>query len=460
MSTLTDRAFKPISIASLVVFRIAFGLTMLVEVGRFFWFGWINSYYLSPPFLFKYFGFEWVSVWPGDGLYWHFGLMGLAALGIALGCFYRLSATLFLVLFSYVFLLDQTHYLNHFYFVILLNALLCVVPAHRYWSLDALRRPQWASPVVPAWGRIALLLQMEVMYLYAGLVKLNSDWLSLQPMQGWFATQVNQYGPWIAEPWVAAMAAYGTIALHLFGAPLLLFKRTRLGVFIVYAGFHLLNHLQFSIGIFPWLTLAGTTLFFEPDWPQRLWAKVRGKTWITSAAPAPASGFIASRYPVAVVTLLGLWMAAQVLIPLRHYLYPGDPSWTEEGHRFAWRMKLRAKSGIIDFVLTEPESGRRWRVDPLDTLTPRQLRKMTCRPDMILQFAHHLADQTEAAGQPRPSVSARVKCTLNGRPYQTLIDPKVDLAMEPRTLRTAHWIVPLSLPLNPLKEANPHAQAR
>ncbi|MBY5992337.1 HTTM domain-containing protein [Ferrimonas balearica] len=444
MTTLTERLSQPVSIAALAFFRIAFGLTMLVETGRFFYFGWVSRYYIDPPFHFKYFGFEWVTLWPGDGLYWHLALMRLAALGIALGAWYRLSVTLFLVLFSYVFLLDQTYYLNHFYFVILLNVLLCVVPAHGAWSVDARRRPELARAQVPAWTRLIFLLQMEVMYLYAGLVKINSDWLALQPMSGWFATQVDQYGPWIAEPWVAAVAAYGTIALHLLGAPLLLFKRTRVWVFWTYAGFHLLNHLQFSIGIFPWLTLAGTTLFFEPDWPLRLWQRWRGQAPVLapSSSPRPTTPI----HPLW-VGVLAAWFAVQILFPLRHYLYPGDPSWTEEGHRFAWRMKLRAKSGTIDFVLRDPDSGRVWRADPLAILTPRQLSKMTCRPDMILQFAHHLADQAQARGQPRPEVSARVRCTLNGRPYQTLIDPKVDLAAEPRTLAHVDWILPLTTPL-------------
>jgi hypothetical protein len=29
--------------------------------------------------LFEYYGFEWLKPWPGDGLYRHFGLMGLLA---------------------------------------------------------------------------------------------------------------------------------------------------------------------------------------------------------------------------------------------------------------------------------------------------------------------------------------------------------------------------------------------
>ena len=78
-------------------------------------------------------------------------------------------------------------------------------------------------------------------------------------------------------------------------------------------------------------------------------------------------------------------------MPLRHLLYPGNVSWTEEGHRFAWHMMLREKSGRAIFTVTDPASGRVWRVRLSDHLTPRQIRKMSTRPDMLLQFAHYLA---------------------------------------------------------------------
>ena len=76
------------------------------------------------------------------------------------------------------------------------------------------------------------------------------------------------------EDWVVAIAAYGSAGLHLFGAPLLLFKKTRIYAAIVYGGFHLSNHFMFEIGIFPWLTMAGTMMFFDPDWPRQVWRRM------------------------------------------------------------------------------------------------------------------------------------------------------------------------------------------
>ena len=64
--------FEPVDATSLVVFRIGFGLLMLVDVVRYWGAGWISRYYIEPDFHFRYFGFEWVQPWAGDGMYWHF----------------------------------------------------------------------------------------------------------------------------------------------------------------------------------------------------------------------------------------------------------------------------------------------------------------------------------------------------------------------------------------------------
>ncbi len=63
------------------------------------------------------------------------------------------------------------------------------------------------------------------------------------------------------------------------------------------------------------------------------------------------------------LSLLVTWFAVQCLVPLRHLLYLGNVSWTEEGHRFAWHMKLRDKQGRADFVAVDPTTGRETPID-------------------------------------------------------------------------------------------------
>jgi hypothetical protein len=254
-----------------------FGLILLVECWRFWSKGWIERYYIEPEFLFKYYGFGWVEPWPGEGMYWHFAALAVLSLLILLGLLYRLAAVLFFFAFTYVFLLDQARYLNHFYLVILIAFILMVIPAPRF------------GATAPGWSLWLFRLQFEVMYLYAGIVKVNADWLRLEPMGMWLARRDDWplVGELLLQDWVVAVASYGAILLHIVGAPLLLVKATRGWVMAIYFAFHLMNHFLFNIGIFPWLAMAGTLLFLEPDWPKRA---LRATKRLAVRVMAPAHG--------------------------------------------------------------------------------------------------------------------------------------------------------------------------
>jgi hypothetical protein len=69
------------------------------------------------------------------------------------------------------------------------------------------------------------------------------------------------------------------------------------------------------------------------------------------------------------------------------------------------------------------------------------------QPDMILQYSHHLAEQKRREGFSDVEVRADVFVSLNGRKRQRIVDPSTDLAKEPRSLRPAQWILPLTEPL-------------
>jgi len=162
-------------VAPLVVFRVCFGALLLCEVWRYFVHGWITRYWVEPTFHFTYHGFSWVRPWPDAGMYVHFVALGVLAACILLGFCYRVATVLFFLGFAYVFLLDQTHYLNHFYLIVLLAFLLVFVPADRAGSLDARLWPARRAGTAPAWTLWLLRAQIAITYVYAGLAKLTPD---------------------------------------------------------------------------------------------------------------------------------------------------------------------------------------------------------------------------------------------------------------------------------------------
>lgn len=441
-----SRLFTPVDVAFLVCFRIAFGAIMHWEVWRYLRYGWVERYYITPEFHFAYYGFDWVKPWPGDGMYWHFYALGFLGLCVLFGFWYRLSATLFFLGFTYVFLLDKTQYLNHFYLVSLISFLMIFLPAHRAFSIDAL----WGarSEVAPGWTLWLLRAQIGIPYFYGGVAKINGDWLRGEPMRTWMASRTDfpLMGSWFTDERIVYLFTYGGLLIDLLVVPLLLWPRTRLFAFAVAVAFHVLNWQLFSIGIFPWLMIAATLVFFPPDWPRRVLGLRPLSESSAQYVEAPGAAGLRTGQK-ATIALLGGYLALQLLIPFRHLLYPGDVSWTEEGHRFSWHMMLRDKDADVRFFATDPVSKRTWGVDPREYLTRRQLGKMGTRPDMILQFSHYLAGELRKEGYEQIEIRARVIASLNGRQPQPLIDSSVDLAAQPRTLLPAAWIVPLRAPL-------------
>jgi vitamin K-dependent gamma-carboxylase len=437
---------EPVDAAALGAFRIAFGAIMLVEIVRFFAHGWIRRHYLEPAFLFTYPGFGWIVPWEGAGLYAHFAVTGLFAAMVALGLYYRIAIVGLSLGFAYAFLLDQASYLNQYYLALCVALILCLLPAERAFSLDA-RRTR-VAPVAPRWSVLALRAQFELMLLHAGLVKLNEDWLRGQPLGLWLAerSELPILGPWLALPGLAVVASYGVVLLHLIGAPLLLLRRTRLPMFVLYVGFHLANAVLFSIGMFSWLTLAGTLMFFDPDWPRAVWRRLGGEG---DRPPLTAVRDGRDRPRPATLALLAAFLVVQLLLPLRWLLYPGKVAWTRQGEWFSWRMKLDDSRASARFVVTAPGSGGRWEVNPRDYLSPRQTEMMAARPDLILQFAHFLARTwTAREGIADAEVRAVVLCSLNGRRLALLIDPARDLARVAKTSTHRDWILPLTVPLD------------
>ena len=460
--------FQPVDISFLVFFRIIFGGIILWEAYRYHTYGWISRYFIEPAVNFSYYGFSWVKPWAGRGMYIHFFVLGLAAACVMVGFLYRIAAPVLFLAFTYSFLLDQTRYLNHFYLVCLISFLMCFLPAERAFSVDALLRRKIRSAVVPAWTLWLLRVQVGIPYFYGGLAKLNSDWIrGGEPMRTWMRplTEMPGGSPIFISDGVVYSFVIGGLLLDLLVVPLLLWRRTRLFAFVAAVVFNLINALIFDIGIFPWLMLGALLIFFPPDSLRRFAraAMTQGEpSFNAQPAPAPVSpktmpersscpSLSASQKLVA--GLLAAYLAVQLFFPLRHYLYPGNVSWTEEGHNFSWHMKLRTKGGEAVFTVTDPRSGQTWIINPKDYLKPHQVTKVITKPDLIVLFSHHLAEEKRREGYDNVEVRARVMVSLNGREPQLLVDPNVDLAKEQVGLLPARWIVPLTTPLGTYRKS-------
>ena len=430
------------SAAPLAVFRIAFGFLMLASTIRFAANGWISKLYIEPQYFFSYLGFDWVKPLPGMWMYLVFLLIGVSTILIMLGLFYRMASIAFFLLFTYVELLDKTYYLNHYYFISIVSFLLIWLPANRYFSLDAWRNPSINQKQVPRWTIDILKLQVGLVYFYAGLAKINTDWLlHAYPLKMWLPAKNNL--PLLGELFNYEATAYvfsWAGALYDISIPfLLLYTKTRKWAFAALVFFHLLTWALFPIGMFPFIMIFAALIFFSADFHQSIINNIAGLGLPSLPKPKQIKVFNTSKPAIYV---LAIFMLLQILLPWRYLLYPGNLFWHEQGYRFSWRVMLMEKAGYATFKIVDKSTGE-WRiVNAYEYLTPAQEKMMATQPDMILQFSRFLKKEFTNMGYQDPAVYAEVYATLNGSGSRLLIDPKVDLAAQSYDLKTRKWVLP------------------
>lgn len=446
-----DLLFREVSVTPLIAFRIVIGSLFLFSTVRFVSNGWVRQLYIDPPFHFSYLGFDWVQPLPGSWMYLPFIVMILASTGIIFGAFYRVSAMLFFVGFTYVELLDKSYYLNHYYFVSLVSFLLIWMPANVQFSVDAKRNPAIRRNTIPQWPIFLLRFQLGIVYCFAGIAKINSDWLlEAQPLRMWLQAfrDLPLVGNLLATSWVAFVFSWFSCFYDLTIPFFLSSSKTRNIAYLFVIVFHLLTWMLFPIGVFPWVMIFSTLIFFPASFHEK-WIRLLEKAfnW-THPVSVPGS---MRRSPI-VPGCISLFLFAQLIIPFRYVLYPDNLFWHEEGFRFSWRVMLMEKKGYATFYVEDRKTGGSIEINNTNYLSPQQIDQMSRQPDMIIQFAHYLGHKyrdtllrfgSESVHLVNPKVGADVYVTLNGRPNQQFVSRNTDLMQEEYNLKHRTWIIPL-----------------
>ncbi len=429
---------KKTAIAPLLTFRILFGAVMLFGALRFVHAGWVEKLYLTPRFFFKFYGFEWVQPLGEMGMYVLFGVVILSSFLVMIGCFYRVAIITFFLAFTYIELIDASNYLNHYYLVCLLAFILIFLPANRAFSVDAWWRPKMKTDVIPAWCIYIIMVQLSIVYTYAGIAKLNPDWLfRAMPLSAWLPEHPHLpiIGTALTFKTTAFIFSWLGALYDLSIAYFLWYKRTRVIAYLAVVLFHLMTGVLFNIGLFPLIMISSTLIFFSGDFHERLLGIIGYRPYKKEATLSPIFARFAK---------IGFrfFILLQFVLPLRHHLYPGNVLWTEEGYRFSWRVMLVEKSGQAIFYVKDSATGRQTEIINGKYLTPFQEKQMSIQPDFMLQFAHFLKEEYESNYQyQNPIITVNAFVALNGRASEQLIDPTVNLAKTPAGLMPKKWIL-------------------
>lgn len=441
-----NKLLQPISnYSSLIFFRIAFGLLMAFSHIRFMSYGWVKEFYIQPTYFFKYFGFEWITPLPSPWIYIHYILIIFFSLMISIGFLYRFSTILFFILFTYAELMDQTNYLNHYYFISLISFLMIFMPLHYRFSLDSFFRPKLKNRIICKWPLLVLRFQIGMVYFFAGIAKLKSDWLfEAQPLKIWLRVHEDfpLIGPLLTKPLTAYIMSWTGAFFDLTIVGFLLWRKTR---FLAYLGvlfFHIFTWKLFNIGMFPWIMIFAALIFFPPDWPIRFINFFKKSKFQIHRNQKRQNIKWNLKNKIILFSFITYFMI-QILIPLRHHFYPGNVLWTEEGFNFSWQVMLMEKNGYVEYKVIETKTKKKWVINPKEYLTPYQVKQMSTKPKMILALAHHIEEDFKKKNIFPVEIYAETSTSLNGRRNRKLIDNKVDLTKVKDSFSPASWILPL-----------------
>ena len=414
--------FTKIDNSPLIIFRVFFGTLVMLECYGAIITGWVRRTLVEPQFTFNFIGFDWLQPLQGYGMYIYFFIMGTLGIFIALGYRYRFSTIAFTLLWTGVYLMQKTSYNNHYYLLILISGMMCLFPANRGYSLDVRRNPALKADSMHSYIKWAVVLQLLIVYTYASIAKLYADWLDFGIIKVLMLNKAEYpiIGAILQEPWIHKIVGVFGIIFDLLIIPALLWKPTRKAAFVASIFFHLFNSVVFQIGIFPYLSLAFTVFFFEPETIRKIFFKHK-VPYVLKQLQIPTNTKL-------IYVLGAAYFLVQLLLPLRHHLIKDDVLWTEEGHRLSWRMMLRSRGGTVTFQVVDKDTGNAEKIDLKEYLTNKQLRRIATYPDFIWQFAQRLKKEYAEKGKTISVYALNSRVSINGKPYRALIDPKVDLA--------------------------------
>ena len=466
------------------LFRTLFGLLLFYSTVRFAYNGWIQTLYIEPQFFFSF--FSWLKPLPDDWMVVSFVVMGVSSLFVTLGVRFRFFLFLFFISFSYIELLDKTNYLNHYYLISLLCFLLFFAPPSARLSLfgfsSFLKNKQTAKRneklneklndtdkknnndlFVDARYLYFLRIQISLVYFFAGLAKIQSDWLmDAEPLTSWLAILAIDFLPFSLP--LPLMMSWGGMLFDLTCPFWMNYRKTRNYFFYVLVGFHLSVFILFPrIGVFSWVMIVSSLLFFTDD--KKLNERLR--QLITNIF-LPSMGIINSfvnsfvqklnrilnyfsnknyfkkteqsspkftrffnnknnnlLHPLTVYSL-SFFLVFQILLPLRHWVYSGSVLWNERGFRFSWRVMLIEKSGHVQFKVIDTKNKVVYKPKNLNHLRPHQEKMMSIQPDMIIDFAHYLRKYYQIPPE-QCEIYVDSYVLFNGRKGQAYVNPKKNL---------------------------------
>jgi hypothetical protein len=324
------------------------------------------------------------------------------------------------------------------------------LPANACFSIDN-NFKKISYKEIPKWSIDCIKLLLSIVYFYSGLAKINTDWLlNAMPLKLWLPSKYDL--PLIGETfmqqeWVHYFMSWGGMLYDLSIPFLLLYKKTRIIGFVLVIFFHLFTGVLFPIGMFPYIMIVGSLIFFDYNVHLKIIKYIKKivepiKKYFKIEENIKDEKITIKNRRI-VLSIISIFFVIQLFLPFRYLLYPSELFWSEEGYRFSWRVMLVEKIGYTTFKIKSKNSESYFYVNNEEFLTSFQEKQMSFQPDFILEYAHYLGDYYTSKGYGGVEVYAESYVSLNGRTNKRFINSEVDLYKKKESFKNKKWIIPI-----------------
>ncbi len=279
-------------------------------------------------------------------------------------------------------------YLNHYYFVglILLHA---HVPAGQRDVLG--RRPEKQGNRGPAHTRLVYRGSVRVivcmLYFYAGIAKLNSDWLlQALPMRIWLPAKNDTplFGPLFDHLETAYIFSWIGCILRSRSVGFLLWnRRTRILAYASVVIFHLMTALLFPIGMFPYIMIVTALVFFPAEFHQKIIDRVGSWLGMRPRKLQDRRGATVSRsyFNRSYTSYSPCFLYSKSLFPFRYLLYP-ERALLDRGRLPVFMEGYADGKSWLHAVYRHGRHRKKRIINNNDFLTTLQEKMMSTQPDI------------------------------------------------------------------------------
>ena len=423
MKNIIAKIAAPNNGIKLSIFRILFGLIIFWEFGQLCLWKNVGEYkFINTVVHFKFPFFSWVKQLPDEFMNVLFFVGVILSILFILGAYYKYVSVLLFVLYSYLVLIDISYWNNHYYFYMLILFLFIFSNANYRLSIDKKRKKEMTSP--QNWNLWIMCFTVIVVLFYGAISKLNNpDWFSGLTCYHLISNRFTELNISISEDsirTISSITTWGGFFFDLLIGFVLLRSKWFIPAVLAFLIFNVSNMFLFHIGSFPFAMIGALTLFI----PNKYLTKKKDEEDVQNTSKY----YLIQKHKVIIV----LFVAAQILIPLRHFFIQGNVLWTGEGKLGSWHMMsasvdINANTFFMEIYDDENQIVGHETISTDLYLNKHQKRTLGKFPFTIKQFSDFASKELEIDGYHNFAIFPDVFIGRNGRTPKPVVGRKTDL---------------------------------